>query len=99
MLRKTSIKKNEFLPLSATLAKSGPLNFQRLLSTLFLVHISDILVRTLFLFHWTKFKQAEPIINLNVIDDAGVNRVEKAYQCKVYTPMRSQIASNPRVYL
>ena len=31
--------------------------------------------------------------------NAGVNRAEKAYQCIVYTPMRSRIASNPRVYL
>ena len=31
--------------------------------------------------------------------NAGVNRAEKAYQCVVYTPMRSRIASNPRVYL
>ena len=29
----------------------------------------------------------------------GVNRAKKAYQCVVYTPMRSPIASNPRVYL
>ena len=29
--------------------------------------------------------------------NAGVNRAEKVYQCIVYTPMRSQIASNPRV--
>ena len=31
--------------------------------------------------------------------NAGVNRTEKAYQCIVYTPVRSRIASNPRVYL
>ena len=31
--------------------------------------------------------------------NAGVNRAKKAYQCIVYTPMRSLIASNPRVYL
>ena len=31
--------------------------------------------------------------------NTGVNRAEKAYQCIVYTPMRSRIASNPRVYL
>ena len=31
--------------------------------------------------------------------NAGVNRAKKAYQCIVYTPMRSPIASNPRVYL
>ena len=31
--------------------------------------------------------------------NAGVNRAEKAYQCIVYTPIRSRIASNPRVYL
>ena len=31
--------------------------------------------------------------------NAGVNRAKKAYQCIVYTAMRSLIASNPRVYL
>ena len=31
--------------------------------------------------------------------NAGVNRAKKAYQCIVYTTMRSLIASNPRVYL
>ena len=31
--------------------------------------------------------------------NAGVNWAEKAYQCIVYTPMKSRIASNPRVYL
>ena len=31
--------------------------------------------------------------------NAGVNRAEKAYHCIVYTPMRSRITSNPRVYV
>ena len=31
--------------------------------------------------------------------NASVNRAKKAYQCIVYTPRRSRIASNPRVYL
>ena len=31
--------------------------------------------------------------------NAGVNRAKKAYQCIVYTTMRTLIASNPRVYL
>ena len=31
--------------------------------------------------------------------NAGVNWAKKAYQCIVYTPMRSPIASNRRVYL
>ena len=31
--------------------------------------------------------------------NADVNRAEKAYQCIVYTPMRSRIASNLQVYL
>ena len=30
---------------------------------------------------------------------AGVNRAKKAYQCIIYTPMRSPIVSNPRVHL
>ena len=31
--------------------------------------------------------------------NAGVNRAEKAYQCIVYTQIRSRIETNPRVYL
>ena len=38
-------------------------------------------------------------ISLSKTFPAGVNRAEKAYQCIVYIPMRSRIASNLRVYL
>ena len=61
-------------------------------------------------FNWNIFHTGvirDPLICISKIHQfvrknsqiSGVNRAKKAYQCIVYTPMRSSIASNPRVYI